>query len=443
MFNPVRRALCAAALVMAFVALPLAPAMAASSAPWKVVDVTAHTEPNGSIMLISGELPASVKLPATVELAVPAGAKVQWAGEILGGAPESDPAVKTAVEKRGAIDVHRFTLTRARIGQIEVVAPELVKPAGAGFASALRWTPSQATPSVRLAVRLPDSSGVTSRTVGAVISPGPQGSGMQYVTQTFTNVPAGRPVGIDVAWAAGAPLTRSAPTPPPADNTTLFVVGAIALIALGAVAWGMRNKMLARATVASAAEPDDHVSDEAAATLTAAAGAGDGDAVESADAPDADSDAEAADADAVAAPATRAPSSPARWVLLGVVAAVIGLAVFVTARGPAAQSAGAVLSRQFTAGESCANTAFTHTPANGADLTRDGEKIIDSLKTVKGIGLVKLDTSNGFIQIGYCESSGDEKSIAQALTASGLVQVAAAPNGAGTPATSTAPAPGK
>ena len=68
----------------------------AAVAQWETVDVTVHPEQNGGVLLISGQLPGSVTLPAQAELAVPAGGELQWIGQILGGAASADPELQYA-----------------------------------------------------------------------------------------------------------------------------------------------------------------------------------------------------------------------------------------------------------------------------------------------------------------------------------------------------------
>jgi hypothetical protein len=83
-------------LVLALGSLALTPALALAKEPaaWSKVDVAVHAEQNGTLMIVSGELPESTALPAKVKLAAPAGSTFQWAGEILGGDVSQDPDVK-------------------------------------------------------------------------------------------------------------------------------------------------------------------------------------------------------------------------------------------------------------------------------------------------------------------------------------------------------------
>ena len=63
-------------LTFVLLALSASVALAAPSA-WQNVDVTRHFEQDGSILLVSGDLPETAKLPAEAELAVPAGSQLQ------------------------------------------------------------------------------------------------------------------------------------------------------------------------------------------------------------------------------------------------------------------------------------------------------------------------------------------------------------------------------
>lgn len=64
-------------------------------------------------------------LPINVKVAIPKGATITWAGEILGGKAEDDIQAMPKMVPKDGYDEVTFTLTRARIGQVETTWPGL------------------------------------------------------------------------------------------------------------------------------------------------------------------------------------------------------------------------------------------------------------------------------------------------------------------------------
>ncbi len=102
-------------------------------------------------------LPEKAALPAEGELSVPAGAKLQWIGEVLGGPANADPELKYTKVTKDGVDVYRFTLTKARTAQVEVLSPAAPFD-GTNYTPAIKWTSAQAVPAVRLNIRVPESA---------------------------------------------------------------------------------------------------------------------------------------------------------------------------------------------------------------------------------------------------------------------------------------------
>ena len=152
----------------ALMAVTLLSAQVAFAAPaqWETVDVTIHPEEGGGVLLVSGQLPESVTLPAQAELAVPAGGQLQWIGQILGGAASADPELQYTKRTVGSSDVYAFTLTKSRIAQIEVPLTAGQQFDGTTYSSAVGWTADRDVPSVRMNIRVPAGAQIATGTPG-------------------------------------------------------------------------------------------------------------------------------------------------------------------------------------------------------------------------------------------------------------------------------------
>ncbi|RJQ54572.1 MAG: hypothetical protein C4521_04195 [Actinobacteria bacterium] len=118
-------------IVLSILIVPVAmlalatPALAAPAAIPDRLHVQIWPEQDGQgrtsmLLLESAEYPKSLKLPIQVKFALPKGARVQWAGEVFGGSDTSkDVAAKYKVNPKSDYDEVVFTLTKARIAQVE------------------------------------------------------------------------------------------------------------------------------------------------------------------------------------------------------------------------------------------------------------------------------------------------------------------------------------
>ena len=109
-----------------------APALAlAASGPWSSVNMTLiEGTAKQPVLLVLGALPANTTLPAKVSLPIPAGSTIGWVGEILGGDASKDPSVKYTVKAGKDYDLVEFTLTQARLGQVETTVQGAVTSKG-------------------------------------------------------------------------------------------------------------------------------------------------------------------------------------------------------------------------------------------------------------------------------------------------------------------------
>ncbi|HEY3317961.1 MAG TPA: hypothetical protein VGK50_06025 [Coriobacteriia bacterium] len=200
-------------LTVAAFALLLASPQTALAVPNRVAlyDVRTVLNSDGTRgMLVAEELAPSVKLPAEVRLPVPKGARIAWAGEILGGDPSKDPSAKYATEPGGDYDTIVFSLKQARRGQVELSLP--APAAGAsGTRMGITWKAPETADFAQLAVQVPRGAQISSATAGASAST--VSNGVFYFKQ-FTGVPAGKRLELVVVYTGGllpAPAQQQAP----------------------------------------------------------------------------------------------------------------------------------------------------------------------------------------------------------------------------------------
>lgn len=406
MLRPIR--FVALALVTAAIAIPAVSASAAPSS-WNTVDVTLQSEQQQSMLLVSGELPASAKLPYQAELAVPAGTQLQWIGEILGGAASEDPELTYTKSSSGGMDLYRFTLTKSRIAQVEGIVQGMSGPVGADFASTLKWTAWQALPEVRISQRIPVASKILTAAPGATIQPA--GSGFNMYTKTVKNPKAGQVLDLTFSYsspAAGAGAAApGAAAPAGSDTTALIVILAVAVAGFGLLIFKVKNKIEPQEIVPAKQKPTA----QSVAPTSKPSGA-------------------KSRRTKVVEPEVIAPQ-PKRIKPAYVVVAVIGLlvagAVLAGADGVSAKVAGGTIKKSFGAASPCTSASIPVMANQGIDLSSQGEALVDSFIGQEGVGDVTLDIDRAVVDITFCESSQSEDSIRQILTGSGLVTTGAAP----------------
>ena len=228
-------------LGLAVVALMLAsPALAlAANASWRSVDLTLVQGQSGQpTLLVFGQLPADATLPANVSLAVPVGAKVGWAGEILGGDPSKDPSVKYTVKTGKAYDLVGFALTTSRKAQVEVGVPASVVAKGASTQATIDVVAPVGMPSSTLLIQLPTGATVTSKAAGATVVTDATGT---WYKRVITGISKGDRLKLTVAYTGGtpvgagatSPVSQPAATPPAAPGSPaspLLVISVLGLL---------------------------------------------------------------------------------------------------------------------------------------------------------------------------------------------------------------------
>jgi len=393
--------LATAVATILFVLAGVTPAFGATTS-WQSIDVISHDEKTQSILLVTGTLSEKTPLPAEVSLSVPAGAELQWVGEVLGGDPSKDPEAKATKSTADGVDVYTFTLTKARAGQIEVFAPPAASDGAGTYSPVLEWTSAQSVPEVRVSARIPSGATIGQQAQGAKLEPGPDG--YSYYTKTFTDVKPGDKTSLSFSYTA--PQTPVAPqtTPAASSSSAPVILVLLLLVAAGVVfAFAVSRKMRSR-------QLDDVTETVAVKPVSASR------ATQSRQAEVDDPD----QAEVAEQPVRRKGLSPVA-VMIAAIGLLLAIGFVVLGQSGGPQVVDGVLTRSFGGAGACTSTTLTLVPSEGADLGRDGEKLIGSLATVESIGLVTLDVAQSQMKVEFCESTTSEQAIKDTLASTGLV----------------------
>ncbi len=388
--------------------LLLGGAAAALAAPpaWQSVDVALHENQGRRILLVTGHLPPDAQLPATVELAVPAGAELVWIGELLGGPASEDPTVENTVARVGTTDVYSFRLTKARDAQLEVVASDAVVPNGGAYTASVEWTPSQDIPLVTMSVLLPKGAQVTKPSADATLQPGPNGDSF-YATR-FTTVKAGQELSLTFSYtqpAGSAPAAVAAPTAQPQSDLSIpLLLFAAFLVAVLFVGRGVGRRLSAKETGAEEAPDESEGLD------------------------DVTDDRDPGTSDPAVDDATPARPAPGKGMRSMRIAITVGLvtmlaivfgALLLNARQPAVSSD--TISKVFSSQDPCATATIPLTLPDGVDADEAAGRIFDILQTTDGMRAATIYRADPRLEVGFCESSTSEQAIRAALAPTGFI----------------------
>lgn len=216
-------------LLLALVALAAAcarPALASA----KVLEYQLQYLPVGadgvSQVIVDVVLDPETKLPATVRVPLPTGAKLLWTGEILGKAASADPAREASVTAVSGGQLVTFTLSQSWVGQVEA---DYAAPSTSGdeVVSRLVWVNTADAAPLLPSVRLPAGA------ASVRITPKPSGetstnaSGETLYPLSQVRLATGQTYTVDVRYRRTA---SSAGATKPAD--VLIIVSAVLIVAL-------------------------------------------------------------------------------------------------------------------------------------------------------------------------------------------------------------------
>jgi hypothetical protein len=383
-------------LIATAFALAMASASTVVAAPvtWNQVDVTLHAEQGGGVLLVSGELPAKAALPAEAELSVPTGAKLQWIGEILGGPASEDPELTYTKVTKDGVDVYRFTLTKARTAQAEVLSSAAGYD-GTTFTPAIKWTSAQDVPTVRLNVRVPEGAQLAETPPG--VTPQPAGDGFTFYSKTAQNVKAGDELSLAFAYTAPAGATAARPAAGSAAGSSDGPVLAVILAGIAVVAIAV--VLVSRRKPAPLTSAEEGVN-----------------AVEAAEDEDDSNDSQ------THAPAGRSAGAGRRRLVTGLIIGglVVG-AIVVGSQSGKPKMIGDTVTETFAQGDPCVTANIAVALPAGTDPAQAAETLFGALRPVSGLKSATLNVKTSSMQVGFCESQTSETAVRGALAPTGLI----------------------
>lgn len=405
----IRLRLLSVVLTVVLVLTASAAAFAAEPVNWERVEITLHDDPAGGVLLVTGQLPEKTKLPADVALAAPAGLELQWAGELLGGPADQDPAVEPKVTRVGDMDVYSFRLTKARMGQIEVLVPDAYVAGATGNAAVVKYVATTDIPEVAVSVRVPSGAQIKEPVAGAELVQGPQGYG--YYQRTVSKVKAGDDLGMAFAFTGGAAQVPSAAAPVTgggSDSWIYVVLVVLFAIAVFAVFRAVRGQIPAETEYEAEYEADDEqfTAEESVVTESEVLAAE----------PEADDDGEELPEE------SRAPKSRLRTVItFSVIAVFVVMAVVVANVTSKPTVVGGTLTKVYAGGDPCITSTIPLTLSSAKDPAQAANMVLEALQPEPGLKSATVDIAAGTIRIGFCESQNSEQRIREVLATTGLL----------------------
>ena len=399
----------AAALLFALVAIT--PALAAQPALFTgvVVQMEEHAAENSSVLVISGILPDTQTLPATVRIAIPQGPTLMWSGEVLGGPLSEDPSVEPRfTHGENGFDTAELDLTRGRVGQIELNAGQLVESLGETRRATIPWYAVDAVPEVRLAFLVPPGSQIVTFSPGAIVEPGPNNGTIVALDASAT---AGQNFELVVEYTTPPAPTVAGGAAGSSGGQSMATLLVIAVVLVGFTLFGLSvvNRNKARAAARSAEETprsadddadDADVSDDAAASL----------------------DQNGAPTPPVAQAAAPAPKRMTPQVIIfGVVIAVLLVVIAIVALGEApgtTQTTDEFVYKVFTSASGAGVVSYQLTMSEG-DPAHESTHVFEALATNPAIRSGKLFLATGTIEVKYDPAQIDANGVAGVLAAGG------------------------
>jgi len=199
-------------------------------------------------LIVNVVLSPETALPATVQVPLPAGAKVVWSGEIVGEDPTADPfreAVVTAVD--GGL-VATFTMEQVRVAQVEADVPAPTV-SGNDVSAVLNWVNTGEEGPYTFAVVL--EAGATDVTISPAAGDKPVSNEAGETLHTLPPVrlAAGQAFPIDVSYRTGAAAGAGT------TSTVLTVVAVLLSIALVVLLVVLRVRRAAPRSSARGGQP--------------------------------------------------------------------------------------------------------------------------------------------------------------------------------------------
>ncbi len=390
------RATFSCAVLVAVILISAASAYAAPLA-WQSIDLVLHDD-QSPLMIVAGTIPPGTTLPVEGSLSAPAGATLEWSGEVLGGALDQDPAFTPSVENSGAFDVYTFTMTQGPSAQLELLVPNAVVATAEGRVATINWIANQDAPLVTAMIRMPQGATLSTGTPGGAIAPGP--TGFQFYELVFNDVKAGDSIALSATYVAPAAAAPGAPANTGA--TTSGSDGVIVPVLFGLVFVGLAVLLIS--SVRRKMTPVGSEVDEPAVVAES----------------DKAQSAPAVSDDESSIELTRR-SVPKGAITVGVGVLFVAVVLLGIEVGTKPDVADGVISTQIAQVDPCTSSTFAVTVPEGTSIEDAAEEMFDALRSGDAVGLVQVFTDDPRIEIGYCDSSNTEAAIAETLRATGYL----------------------
>ncbi len=374
-------------------AAPAAPA-ATKTVPWESVDLVVHDDQGQQLMILAGTIATGTPLPAEVEIAVPAGLQLQWAGEILGGDVSKDPAVTPSITKSGNSDIYRFRLTQARTAQLELLTPGAVQLNGSNYKAAISWTPSQPLKELKIGFRVPANAQIVTPVPGAAEAPGP--TGFDYYRSTLTNLEANKPVTFAFDYTVPATAAGTSASGGSGSAATMAIIAVLFAVIAGLI-FVVSQKLKAKNAVAETparTAPASRAASSGSKAAAARATSGKASTAKGGSGGGAKGGTPAKDEPAPA------PRSKAPVIVLGVIAVLVVGAIYAVNTGSKPTVAGDRISRTFAQVDVCTTTKLPLT-AKATDVDKATEELFKVLQSVSGVGNATVDRANRILEVGH------------------------------------------
>jgi len=162
-------------------------------------DTALENFPNG-LMFVTAILREDATLPAAVDVMIPAGKEIVWAGEVLGGPLENNPMVQyRRMPYNDSFETVRAVLTQSRTLQLEIDAGGRVTPQEGFTEASVVWQAPTALPSVRLGIVVPPGSIMTTGPANILV--GRAGDNKIVFYREYRDVAAGDTFELRVGYA--------------------------------------------------------------------------------------------------------------------------------------------------------------------------------------------------------------------------------------------------
>ena len=231
------------AIITAILACLIAAPSAALAAPARVQTLVTSVDDGGpgveGVLVVSAELAKGTKLPTSVDIPVPRGAKLTWVGEILGGDVSGDPEAKYTVKPGKDGDILTVSLTKSLTGQAEAAVPALAGTADGRRSTSATLPIPYAVGEAVIVLRAPADAKSLKYSAGLSPSEGPKG--FSYFTLRRTAPKPGTSLSATVSYtggtfpAGGGPAGGSPEATPGSGATAGGADGMVGLWVIGGV----------------------------------------------------------------------------------------------------------------------------------------------------------------------------------------------------------------